>query len=238
MFPGWLMRSAAITAGHDFLSTMNEMTETETDFATAMQQLSAQASSRDDARIASGISVLISGIHSLGQRMEALEESMVLKFEALHFQKIEQQLAAIGGNETVNQKLFDSLHQELLSYRDNFVRDALQKPFIRDLLVLFDDLSRILEQAGAPTVEGAPANPQLRDNLENTLHFLVEILHRLEVTEIESSETVDRTLHRVVSVEPAETAEEDGQIAARVKRGFLWRDKILRPEEIVVRRFR
>lgn len=217
---------------------MNEMTETETDFAAAMQQLSAQASTRDDSRIASGISVLISGIHSLGQRIEALEESMEQKFESLHFQKIEQQLTAIGDSETVNQKLFDSLHQELLSYRDNFVRDALQKPFIRDLLNLFDDLSRILEQASAPTAEGAPANSQLRDNLENTLHSLVEILHRLEVTEIESSETVDRTVHRVVSVEPAETAEEDGQIVARVKRGFLWRDKILRPEEIVVRRFR
>ena len=129
---------------------MKEMTETETDFAAAMQQLSAQASGRDDARIASGISVLISGIHSLGQRMEALEESMVRKFESLHFAKLEQQLAAIRDSETVNQKLFDSLHEELLSYRDNFVRDSLQKPFIRDLLVLFDDLSRILAQAARP----------------------------------------------------------------------------------------
>ncbi len=218
---------------------MNEMTEIETDFAAAMQQLSAQASGRDDARIASGISVLISGIHSLGQRMEALEESMVRKFESLHFAKLEQQLAAIRDSETVNQKLFDSLHQELLSYRDNFVRDSLQKPFIRDLLVLFDDLSRILAQASTATeAETASMTPQLRDNLENTLHFLVEILHRLEVTEIEQIETVDRTLHRVVSVEPAGTAEEDGRIVARVKRGFLWREKVLRPEEIVVRRFR
>lgn len=218
---------------------MNEMTETETDFAAAMQQLSAQASGRDDARIASGISVLISGIHSLGQRMEALEESMVRKFESLHFAKLEQQLAAIRDSETVNQKLFDSLHEELLSYRDNFVRDSLQKPFIRDLLVLFDDLSRILAQASSPAeAEAAPMLPQLRDNLENTLHFLVEILHRLEVTEMEPIDTFDRALHRVVSVEPAETAEEDGRIVARVKRGFLWRDKVLRPEEIVVRRFR
>lgn len=218
---------------------MNEMTETETDFAAAMQQLSAQASGRDDARIASGISVLISGIHSLGQRMEALEESMVRKFESVHFAKIEQQLAALSDSETVNQKLFNSLHQELLSYRDNFVRDTLQKPFIRDLLVLFDDLSRILAQASAnPEGESAPVPPQLRDNLENTLHFLVEILHRLEVTEIETLDRVDLSLHRVVSVEPAESAEEDGRIVARLKRGFLWRDKVLRPEEIVVRRFR
>ena len=64
----------------------------------------------------------------------------------MHFQKIEEQLAAIRESETVNQKLFDSLHEELISYRDNFVRDSLQKPFIRDLLVLFDDLSAMAGQ--------------------------------------------------------------------------------------------
>lgn len=215
------------------------MTEIETDFAAAMQLLSAQAAGPDDGRIASGISVLISGMHSLGQRMEALEESMVRKFESLHFQKLEQQLAAIRDSESVNQKLFDSLHQELLSYRDNFVRDALQKPFIRDLVVLYDDLARILAQAEAPPAENsAPVSPQVRDNLENTLHSLVEILHRLEVTAIDPLDQVDLALHRVVSVEAAATADEDGRIVARLKRGFRWRDKVLRPEEIVVRRFR
>ena len=68
------------------------------------------------------------------------------KFETIHFQKIEEQLSAIRDSETVNQKLFDSLHEELISYRDNFVRDSLQKPFIRDLLVLFDDLSAMAGQ--------------------------------------------------------------------------------------------
>ena len=53
-------------------------------------------------------------------------------------------------SETVNQKLFDSLHEELISYRDNFMRDALQKPFIRELLVLFDDLSRLAAQLEKP----------------------------------------------------------------------------------------
>ncbi len=215
------------------------MTEVETDFAAAMLALSAQASGHEDARMASGISVLISGIHALSQRVESLEESMVRKFEGLQFQKLEQQLAAIREGETVNQKLFDSLHQELINYRDNFVRDSLQKPFIRDLLVLFDDLGRIAAQleTPAPAENRADANAQLRDNIENTLHFLVEILHRLEVTEIERREMFDRTLHRVVGVEKAESGEDDGRIITRSKRGFVWRDKVLRPEEVVVRRW-
>ena len=48
---------------------------------------------------------------------------------------------------------------------------------------------------------------------------------------------VDRIFHRVVSYEPADFAEEDGRIVMRIKRGFLWRDQVLRPEEVVAKRF-
>lgn len=221
---------------------MSDEAVVETDFAAAMQQLSAQASGRDqsrhDAQVTSALSQVISAVHALGQRIESLEESVLRKFESAHFEQIEEQIAQIRNSETVNQKLFDSLHQELISYRDNFVRESLQKPFIRDLLVLFDDLSRIAGQSEtmAASEEAPGAQSQLRDNLANTLHFLVEILHRLEVTEVETKETIDRSLHRVIGVEPAESPEEDGRIVRRVKRGFLWREKVLRPEEVIVRR--
>ena len=42
--------------------------------------------------------------------------------------------------ETANQRLFDVMHGELKGYKDNFLFDALQKPVIRDLLAIFDDL--------------------------------------------------------------------------------------------------
>lgn len=187
----------------------------------------------------SGMTALIGAVYGLNQRIESLEELVLRRFETIHFEKIEEQLSVIRDSETVNQKLFDSLHQELISYRDNFVRDALQKPFIRDLLVLFDDLSAITDQVGAVNERGAKKSEQSRshDNLNNILHFLIEILRRLEVSEIESQETVDRTLHRVISYEPTETAEEDGRIVKRLKRGFTWRGQVLRAEEVVALRF-
>lgn len=201
----------------------------EADFAAVMQELSVQAAGTEDTRVASGISVLISGMHSLGQRLEALEETVMRKFEAAQFQRIEQQLTAIRDTESVNHKLFDSLHAELNSYRDNFVRDSLQKPVIRDLLLLFDDLSRVVAEAEVP--------PQLRQNLENVLHFVIEIFHRLEVTEMEQHDTVDRALHKVVSMETTDVPEENGRIVTRLRRGFLWQGKILRPEEVIAKRF-
>ena len=126
------------------------------------------------------------------------------------------------------------------SYRDDFLRESLQKPFIRDLVVLFDDLNSVaaqLEAASGASNGKGPALTHSRTNLENAIHSLTEILHRMEVNQIEQKETVDRALHRVVSVEPAETAEEDGQIVMRTKRGFFWREQVLRPEEVVAKRF-
>jgi molecular chaperone GrpE (heat shock protein) len=213
---------------------------TETDFTSAMQELSARATaddSRRDAQMTAGIATMISAIHSLGQRVESLEESVVRKFEAIHFHRLEEQVAAIRESETVNQKLFDSLHQELINYRDNFVRDALQKPVVRELIVLFDTLSGILAQMDSAAEKSDEVFVQARENIRNALHFLVEILHRLEVTEIEPMERVDRKLHRVLSVEPAASAEEDGLVVRRVKAGFLWHEKVVRAEEVVARRF-
>lgn len=160
--------------------------------------------------------------------------------EALdQFKKIEEHLLSIRTSESVNQRLFDSLHDELLKYRDNFLHESLHKPFVRDLIVLFDDLSALSEQLNS-AAEGAKKNDRAarwRDNLENAIHSLVEVLHRLEVTEIESKQRVDLAIHKVVNFEPAEFAEDDGRIVMRVKRGFLWRGNVLRPEEVIAKRF-
>jgi molecular chaperone GrpE (heat shock protein) len=223
---------------------MSQALEAESDdFAAAMHELSAEAVAppprRPEPETPSAMTALIGAVYSLNQRLEALEESILRKLEPAQFQKIEEQLAAIRDSESVNQKLFDSLHQELISYRDNFVRDALQKPFIRDLLVLFDDLSALAGQVGAVAEGEGSGEEQARshDNLNNILHFLLEILHRLEVNEIELQDTVDRNLHRVISFEPAESAEEDGRIVKRLKRGFTWHDRLLRAEEVIAKRF-
>jgi molecular chaperone GrpE (heat shock protein) len=215
----------------------------ETDFAVAIQELGAEATAstvRTSERMIGGITALLSAVHSLGQRLEAIEESITRNAEALQFQKIENHLSVIRETESVNQKLFDTLHQELASYRDNFVRESLQKPVIRDLLVLFDDLSSIAEQFAQLTAgaETRPSDSRASDNIQNVLHFLMEILQRLEVTPIEQKRKIDRTLHRVIDVEPTDSAEEDGLIVKRLRQGFLWRESVVRPEEVISKRFR
>jgi molecular chaperone GrpE (heat shock protein) len=226
------------------------------EFTSAMQQLSAEAEKAlpeetwQDGNSSEQFAQILRELSVLNGRLQNLEETVSSRLRkaegaeqadlAERFRKMDEHMIALRNTESVNQRLFDSLHQELIKYRDNFLHESLQKPFIRDLLVLFDDLSAVSSQLqtaaeGNETKRGKVV--QWRDNLENAIHSLTEILHRMEVSEIEPKDMVDRTFHRVVSYEPAEFAEDEGRIVMRVKRGFLWRDQILRPEEVVAKRF-
>ena len=231
------------------------------EFATAMQELSAEAAKslppgftkkKHELAESSDLSEVSEELESLNSRLDDFEKGISKQIDRLvasmgaekpadfsvQFKKIEEQLSAIHSSETVNHRLFDSLHDELLAYRDNFLHESLQKPFIHDLVILFDDLTSLSDQLqNAAALDTRGNVSQWRDNLENAIHSLVEILHRFEVKEIEPKENVDRAFHRVVSYEPADYAEEDGRIVMRVRRGFFWRGKLIRPEEVIAKRF-
>jgi molecular chaperone GrpE (heat shock protein) len=225
------------------------------EFASAMQQLSAEAektlpeNSWGKHQNGEEFAQILEEFRRLNGRMTSFEQIVLGRLEKLEkaeqsdfaeqFRKMDENMAALRNTETVNQRLFDSLHDEMIKYRDNFLHESLQKPFIRDLVILFDDLSRLLSQLQSAVDGENKRGPltQWRDNLENAIHSLTEILHRMEVSEIEPKDIVDRALHKVISYEPADFAEDDGRIVMRVKRGFLWRDQVLRPEEVVAKRF-
>src|SRR4051794_7310854 len=135
------------------------------EFATAMQQLSAQAEQslppdllqKPGGSDRSDSDHVAAEVQSLKERFDHFETAISRKLDhlkgaltagksndlAAQFSRIEEQLKAIHSSETVNHRLFDSLHSELLAYRDNFLHESLQKPFIHDLVLLFDDLSSL-----------------------------------------------------------------------------------------------
>ncbi len=226
------------------------------EFASTMQQLVAEAekaispeafASADEADVES--EEIRAELVTLNERIAGLEQTVSSGLAKItppppsetggleeRLQRMDEHLVALRGTESVNQRLFNSLHQELKNYRDDFLRESLQKPFIRDLVVLFDDLTSLASQMELAS-GAANKGSQWSENLQNAIHSLVEVLHRMEVTEIEPKEMVDRAFHRVISYEPADFAEDDGRIVLRLKRGFVWRDQVLRPEEVVAKRF-
>ncbi len=201
-----------------------------------------------------------------------------------------QQMQRLGSVESANQKLFDALHTELKGYKDNFLFEALQKPFIRELLPLFDDLSslhgqlekrlealRARQKEAAEQPPAAPPQPRmtrlidlsaallsrndppaagpsaakfedsgetdflknLAGNVENHVHHVVEILLRMDVSLVQTTRglPVDKKVHRTVSFEHAAASEDDNTVARSLKPGFSWKERMIRPEDIVAYRW-
>jgi molecular chaperone GrpE (heat shock protein) len=220
------------------------------DFATTMQELSAAATLAREER-STDFASLIREFRTVSENVQSLESALTRRVEqiasiilpahateaAAQFQKIEEGLEAIRASESVNHRLFDSLHEELLKYRDNFLYESLQKPFVRDLIEVYDDLTTLATQLKTAS-EGRKSERLTRwqDNLGNAIHGLLEVFHRLEVAEVEPKEFVDLKVHRVAAYEPTSRSEDDGRIVTRVKPGFIWRGNVLRPEEVIALR--
>src|SRR5215471_11200291 len=221
------------------------------DFASTMQELSAAATLAQEQKSASDFASLLREFRLVSDSVQSLESTLTRRVEniasiilpahatetAHQCQKIEEGLDSIRASESVNHRLFDSLHEELLKYRDNFLYESLQKPFVRDLIGVFDDLTTLAAQLKTAAEERKSERlKRWRENLANAIHALVEVFHRLEVTEVESKEFVDLAIHRVVTYEMTKRKEDDGRIVNRVKRGFIWRGNVLRPEEVIALR--
>lgn len=189
--------------------------------------------------------------HELGLLLTALHKGLGTQpSTAPALDSISQQLTRMGNVESANQKLFDALHGELKGYKDNFLFDALQKPFIRDLVSLFDDFSSVHEQLESRVRTLRAAQPDGGDeitfleaqagNMENQIHHMIEVFLRMEVelTKTPVGVPVDKRSHRIVAFEPAGSEGEDNQVARSIKPGFTWRERAIRPEEIVARRWK
>ena len=150
--------------------------------------------------------------------------------------------------ENANQKLFDALHQELKGYKELFLFESLQKPMIRDMLALFDDLSAIERQGKGfrKSHEASPATTEelneflgnLLMNLENLRVLFVEVFDRLEVSQLRTEKgKIDKRIQKALSVVPTPIQEEDSLVVRKVRPGFEWRDRVIRPEDVIIKRY-
>jgi molecular chaperone GrpE (heat shock protein) len=150
----------------------------------------------------------------------------------------------------LNQRMFDAMHEELKGYKDAFLLESVHKPIIRDLISLYDDLEAIHRQVqeaveyAANTLADSAAelfeHLKMTDmNIMHNCEFIIEVLARLDVTPLNlGTGKLDKHTQRAVAVESAEHPEADSDIARSVKRGFSWKGRVLRPEEVVIKKWK
>jgi len=148
---------------------------------------------------------------------------------------------------SLNERLFDALHEELRTYKDNFLFDTLQKPIIKDLITLHDDLTALKKQVGTSASSQTAESDREKDllsqminferNLDHSVHALEEIMARMEVERLAPHEgKLDKTFQKAVSVELSPTEEDHDVVLKSLRPGFRWRERVIRPEEVVIKK--
>ena len=168
-----------------------------------------------------GIEALSRAQNDHSNTLEKIDKSLAIQ-EALP-QVLAETKQALDQRNTVNKAMFEALHSELKGYKDGFLLENVLRPIIRDLISLYDDISEIQRQMNASIADQEARGgvtgggvvllesvQQMTRNLEHNVHFILEVLERMEVTYIPSNMgKLDKRTQRAVAVEVAEDPDEE-----------------------------
>nr|WP_275888313.1 nucleotide exchange factor GrpE [Nonomuraea lactucae] len=116
------------------------------------------------------------------------------------------------------ERLIQTMSEELERHRNN-VHQSLLRPVLIDLISLYDDLTQVLEPAGT-----ADRLKFFRDTVEQILTRSGVQMFTVE------GDAVDRSCQRVVSTVDTPDPDLRRRVAQRLRPGFAWDGKVLRPE--------
>lgn len=132
------------------------------------------------------------------------------------------------------ERLIDSLHQELQAYREGLHFKILRPIFI-DLIAMHDDLGKLIQNA--TTEEPDLISNRTAKNLESFQDTIEEILRRngVETFSLNGDAFLpnkQRAIQAIDTIDPAL----DKQVARKVRKGFEYDGRVLRPELVVTYR--
>ncbi|WP_124726335.1 nucleotide exchange factor GrpE [Staphylospora marina] len=128
---------------------------------------------------------------------------------------------------------FNRLYQEMEELKQDQELNQL-RPLYIDLILLIDRMNNIYNDK----LEAGNQNPELVSILQTLSHEVLEILYRRGVELIVApGSKFDPKIQQVVEVIPTNNPAEDNQVVHMVRHGFRYKDVVLRPEEVVIKKY-
>ncbi|MBA4495793.1 nucleotide exchange factor GrpE [Paenactinomyces guangxiensis] len=124
---------------------------------------------------------------------------------------------------------FDKLYKEMEELKQDQELNQL-RPLYIDLILHFDRMESIYRHGSV--------SPELTEILKTLSGELIEILYRRGVEPLYTqSDYFDPKTQQAVKVEPTSNPAEDNKIVGIVRHGFKYKEVILRPIEVVVKKY-
>ena len=174
-------------------------------------------------------------LERMGASVEALSTAM--SGVEKHTMKVAEAYQRISRMHKRKEQAYDKLYEELRSYKDNFLA-AAQRPVFKDVILVFDGVTRS-HKAYAEREEDTIPKAEVLETLEHLREEILELLYRRDIEKIEERPEVldielQKPLRRVDTDDPAE----DRKIEQYLREGFRINGAILRPQEVVVKRYK
>jgi molecular chaperone GrpE len=131
----------------------------------------------------------------------------------------------------VKEEAFERLYAELDGYKKNATFEQV-RPLYLDLVLLLDRIEILRADAA-----GGDASQVVASLLDSIRDELLEALARREVEVMRrDSAEFDPSYQRAVGAVPVADRALHNMVERVVRRGFAWRDRVIRAEEVYVRR--
>jgi molecular chaperone GrpE (heat shock protein) len=125
------------------------------------------------------------------------------------------------------ERQIEALHEELQGYRQGLYRQILH-PVLADLIGVYDEVAGQLSQANAASEEG----------LKYLLEMVEMALDRHGAAKFTcEGDIIERSRQKVLNAEPTADPELDKRIARRLRPGFEFQGRVLRPEWVAAYRY-
>src|SRR5262249_37468168 len=131
--------------------------------------------------------------------------------------------------EETRERVIDRLHAELQEYKQDLLL-KVQRPIFVDLIQLHDDVGKVIEARTASDA-GTEQTEAVRPILTSIQTAIEDILYRqgVEPFALDGNE-FDPRKQRVISTQSTEEPALNKTVAARLRKGFIAGDKLIRPE--------
>lgn len=166
---------------------------------------------------------VLQGLQQLTTRTTHLESNT---------QKIARALVEIVKEGENRKRAYDVLYDEMRQYKENFLWQC-QKPLFMDLITLFDSILRVERQ-----YEAMDGMEKVAGDFRYLKDELLETLYRYDVELIEEHpDRLDIGFQKPIKRVHTDDPSEDRAVVKIVREGFAREGMILRPQEIVVKRY-
>ncbi|GCF08705.1 nucleotide exchange factor GrpE [Dictyobacter arantiisoli] len=132
------------------------------------------------------------------------------------------------------ERLIDVLHNELQGYREG-LHFKILRPLFMELITLYDDMNSIIESMGKKFPD---LDETIIKNIQSFSKTVEDMLSNNGVEAFEIEEEIFVTQkQRVLHVIPTHDVTLDRHIARRLRKGFRYENRILRPEIVETYRY-